>query len=333
MPTVLFTLSAMFWDTRISLLRAPHDGFRIYIAGPMTGIDKYNFPAFDAAAQDLRDMGFHPVSPADIDRAHGFDPTDPREQAEMHTNLRDIISRDVSALLDCDGLALLPGWQRSLGARAEVAVALWRRDMRFWDWPTMRELKPDMVAINGVPPRPQFKLIGMTGYAGSGKDTAAEAMQSDGWEVMGFADPMYKMSMVLDPLLFRYLVFPFRLSRVVRRRGWTAAKRIPAVRRWLQRLGTEAGRDVLGEKVWVEAMEKRWQPGGKYIVTNVRFENEAEAIRRFGGKIIEVMRPGVGPANLHQSESVVEADASIANVGDVRHLHDRMREAVKSLGL
>ena len=73
-------------------MRAPHDSFRIYIAGPMTGIDKYNFPAFDAAAQDLRDMGFHPVSPADIDRAHGFDPTDPREQAEMHTNLRDPIS-------------------------------------------------------------------------------------------------------------------------------------------------------------------------------------------------------------------------------------------------
>lgn len=313
-------------------MRAPRNGFRIYIAGPMTGIDKYNFPAFDAAAVDLRDQGFHPVSPADIDRAHGFDPSSEADQLESHLDIDGIISRDVAALLDCEGVALLPGWQRSLGARAEVAVAMWRRTMRFWEWPSMREITPSVTVEPVLPQDAGFKLIGMTGYAGSGKDTAAEAMIGQGWQVMGFADPMYRMSMVLDPLLFRYCL-PFRLSRVVHRRGWTAAKRIPAVRRWLQRLGTEAGRDVLGEEVWIDAMRRRWKPGGKYIVTNVRFPNEAQAVRAAGGKIIAVDRPGVGRANDHVSESfAIEPDAFIANVGDVDHLHMRMRETVQSLG-
>jgi hypothetical protein len=49
----------------------------IYLAGPMRGVAAYNFPAFDRAAEYLRSLGHGVVSPAEIDRAHGFDEDSP----------------------------------------------------------------------------------------------------------------------------------------------------------------------------------------------------------------------------------------------------------------
>ncbi len=49
---------------------------RVYIASKMSGIPAFNFPAFDAMRVRLTNMGFDVVSPADIDREHGFDGTE-----------------------------------------------------------------------------------------------------------------------------------------------------------------------------------------------------------------------------------------------------------------
>ena len=46
---------------------------RLYIAGPMRGIPQYNFPVFDAARDKAIALGWDAVSPADLDRANGFD--------------------------------------------------------------------------------------------------------------------------------------------------------------------------------------------------------------------------------------------------------------------
>lgn len=83
---------------------------RIYISGPMTGLPDLNFPAFRAEAARLRALGFDVVNPADInhDQAAGW-----------HECMR----RDLAALLTCDALALLDGWQRSAGAHLEMHVA------------------------------------------------------------------------------------------------------------------------------------------------------------------------------------------------------------------
>jgi hypothetical protein len=100
------------------------DGSRntVYIAGPMTGYDQYNFPAFDAARDDLTAKGFKVISPADIDREIGFDPS---VGTLDDFDLPAAIRRDVDAILGCDAVVLLPGHETSRGATAERYVAKW----------------------------------------------------------------------------------------------------------------------------------------------------------------------------------------------------------------
>jgi hypothetical protein len=87
---------------------------RIYIAGPMRGLPEHNFPAFRAAASVLRSLGNEVVSPVEIN--HG--PDAPQRSAE------ECLRRDLRALIDCTAIALLPGWEQSVGARCEAAVAV-----------------------------------------------------------------------------------------------------------------------------------------------------------------------------------------------------------------
>lgn len=303
---------------------------KLYVAGPMTGYDDFNFPLFDMASKEARSRGYQVVSPADIDRQHGLTGKSPAD----HIDLCPIIIRDVEALVDCDGMLLLPGWENSRGAVAEVSVALWRKDFEFFTYPDFQPIEPQLGIIKpkefetGFEPR---RIIGLTGFAGSGKDAAAEGLKRDGWHVIGFADPLYKMALVLNPLIW-YYVFPVRLSWLVERFGWTEAKKVPGVRKYLQKLGTEAVRENLGRDTWVRAMKKRLSPFSDYVITNVRFENEAQAIWSLGGFIIGVDRPGIGPANSHISEhGKIKRNATIVNDGSEFDLREKLRQTVMDL--
>lgn len=83
---------------------------RLYISGPMTGIPEWNFPAFNKAADQLRAAGYDVVNPAD-------------GGSDNSKSWEDYLREDLRLLLDCDGIALLPGWEKSRGARLEVHVA------------------------------------------------------------------------------------------------------------------------------------------------------------------------------------------------------------------
>jgi hypothetical protein len=96
---------------------------KCYVAGPMRGFLLYNFPAFDEARDRLQAQGFEVISPADMDRAHGFDPS--VEITITRDKLREFVARDVKAILTCDVIAMLPGWGKSRGAKAEYALARW----------------------------------------------------------------------------------------------------------------------------------------------------------------------------------------------------------------
>jgi hypothetical protein len=95
---------------------------KVYIAGPMRDLPKFNFPAFDRAEARLRAAGWEVVNPARMDREmDGFDPT----QKAMAHSIEFYMRRDLPAVAGCDAIALLPGWERSDGAQKELAVAHW----------------------------------------------------------------------------------------------------------------------------------------------------------------------------------------------------------------
>jgi hypothetical protein len=91
-----------------------------YIAGKMRGVEQFNFPAFDTAAQVWADAGYHVISPADLDRERGFDGTTEPTPEFLQTAMRE----DLLAVADADVLAVLPGWENSEGAGIEVRYAL-----------------------------------------------------------------------------------------------------------------------------------------------------------------------------------------------------------------
>ena len=83
----------------------------VYIAGPMTGYEDYNYPAFDEAASEWADRGWAVLNPAD----HFLRDQD----LDMSQYMRGAIH----ALLQADAVALLPGWTNSPGATMEVIMA------------------------------------------------------------------------------------------------------------------------------------------------------------------------------------------------------------------
>ncbi len=179
------------------------------------------------------------------------------------------------------------------------------------------------------------QLIGLCGYAGSGKDTAAAHMP--GWTRVSFADGVREVALAIDPLATSGYCdvedekYETHLSRLVEMNGWDTAKKHHEVRRLLQRIGTEAGRNIIGENVWVDIATRKLEAiGGPVVITDCRFPNEVEAIRRRGGIIIRITRPGVGPVNGHASETAIdhiEPDAEVLNDGTPEELGQAVLDA------
>jgi len=105
----------------------------LYLAGPMRGIAFYNFPMFDRVAAALRDVGYEVINPADEDRKEdNFDPTlEPKFANPAYCVVQPgmdfgkIIRRCFEAVMRCDEIVLLPGWENSVGAIAELFIAVW----------------------------------------------------------------------------------------------------------------------------------------------------------------------------------------------------------------
>jgi hypothetical protein len=103
-----------------------------YIAGPMSGIPQFNYPAFIEAATTLRGYGMTIVSPAELDSQLMHDiamASKTGTLAEMEKlsgeTWGDVLARDVKLVADkVDGICVLPGWQKSRGARLECFVGL-----------------------------------------------------------------------------------------------------------------------------------------------------------------------------------------------------------------
>lgn len=87
----------------------------------MRGYTSLNFPAFFDAEEDLVARGYRVLNPARMDSELGLSPIRDISECELY----EIVRRDIDAVLKCDMVCLLPGWENSYGARAEKAVAEW----------------------------------------------------------------------------------------------------------------------------------------------------------------------------------------------------------------
>lgn len=176
-----------------------------------------------------------------------------------------------------------------------------------------------------------IKLVGLSGYAGSGKDEAAKGLDELGFRRVAFADVLRSMAYATDP----YVEHPFggfvRLSEIVDQYGWDFVKNnFPDARRLLQRLGTEGGRSILGENIWVDTLLNSLEHD-KVVVTDVRFLNEMVAIKERGGITVRIVRPGVGPRNNHPSETSLDDvtfDRYLVNDGTIDELVSDMQDIV-----
>jgi len=102
-----------------------------YISGPMRGKPGSNFPAFDECRESLLADGWHVVSPADIDRMHGFFGFEPVSDQER----RGFLCRDIAIICDpiITDIVLLSEWAGSKGAQIERSVGE-ALDLTFHDW-------------------------------------------------------------------------------------------------------------------------------------------------------------------------------------------------------
>ena len=294
----------------------------LYVAGPMRGRWHLNFPAFDAAENMLNALGWDTVNPASKDRMLGVDPADPDTYVKAG-KWSDCMKRDFSLILNwCDGIALLPGWHLSPGARAERKLA-----------------ETVGLEVFHIDPRDGYfereVVVGISGYARSGKDTVAqEFVKHHGYERIALADALKTFLYHLNPVA---MTSPrWRVAEVVERVGWEDAKKVLEIRGLLQRLGTDAGRTVLGDEIWIDTLFFS-DHGARIVVPDVRFPNEADAIKSRGGFMVRVNRPGVGPVNGHQSETALEDyafDYVIENDREIEDLAgpvDRIVERISDL--
>ena len=180
-------------------------------------------------------------------------------------------------------------------------------------------------------------IVGITGHKQVGKSTVGTYLfKHFGFKTIGFADPVKEMALAIDPLIPTdgecILGYYPRLRDVIDLHGEETAKELyPEVRKLYQRIGTEAGREVLGKNVWINALFQRIAAVGNYAITDVRFVNEADAIRDRGGVIFKVSRPGYD-GDSHASEREVDAivaDVFVPNTGTLAHLEHQIKNLVR----
>lgn len=187
-------------------------------------------------------------------------------------------------------------------------------------------------------------LIGLTGYAGSGKDTVASILvEQHGFKRYAFADKLRELCLAVDPEIFigssaTHGDITWRLGDLVGTYGWDHVKRTyPEVREMLQRVGVWH-RENVSPDFWVNLLHDQMSAEGHpehVVITDVRFENESDYVRRNCGHVVRINRLGVGPVNGHESEKLdFEASFSIRNDAKViGPLRDSVSDLVWLLNL
>lgn len=147
-------------------------------------------------------------------------------------------------------------------------------------------------------------IIGITGKAGSGKDVVAREIQKlnpeNNWQVKRFSGKVKEVaSIIIGCRVTKFESHDFKKKHLTQFNM--------TVRELLQKIGTECMRDNLHPDVWVLALFSEYNESEdqNWIVTDVRFRNEAQAIKDRSGIIIRLTRNWDSP-DQHPSEKEVE---------------------------
>ncbi|TAK45229.1 MAG: deoxynucleotide monophosphate kinase [Betaproteobacteria bacterium] len=178
-----------------------------------------------------------------------------------------------------------------------------------------------------------MRLIGLHGRAGAGKDTIATVLgQLHAFSRLAIAGPIKDGLIAMLGLSRFELEDPFAKEKVI---PWLGK----SPRQLMQSLGTEWARERVHTDIWLRRLEQRLAHHRKFahdgtVVTDVRFENEADWIRRQGGEIWHVLRPNGGNVvPLHASEHalpiVLGTDSVIDNAAGLDQLRDQVRRALE----
>ncbi|MDA3306243.1 MULTISPECIES: hypothetical protein [Stenotrophomonas] len=183
------------------------------------------------------------------------------------------------------------------------------------------------VALRPCPEAPLPLYIGIAGSNRAGKDTLANGLASAlGLPCDSFAAPLRQFVAAILGLTVRELDSHKEVAI-----DWLAEL---TPRHLMQTAGTEWGRDRVHPELWVRSLFARLPEGG--LVTDVRFANEARAIRRRGGVVIHVNRPGHGSSDPHASEQPLPrelVDIEVDNDGTPADLVRRSLEQLLSRGV
>jgi hypothetical protein len=177
--------------------------------------------------------------------------------------------------------------------------------------------------------------IGIIGKARSGKDTAAlYFVRKHAYTRLAFADPLKEMTLSINPLVPTGYGVHVRLDALIRDVGWEYAKdNYPEVRRLLQHTGQSIREH--DDNYWVNAMDRKLDTAEAWnlpvVVADVRYPNEAEALRARGFTLVRIVRPERlnGDAALHSSETALnafEADHVVYNTAGIEDLYTRLAD-------
>lgn len=152
------------------------------------------------------------------------------------------------------------------------------------------------------------KLIGITGKAGAGKDSLADAMVKEfGAVKYSFALPLKQgLNAMLDWSMAQWDDRVWKETVI----DWLGK----SPRQFAQTLGTEWGRELINPALWVllamERYRKHCASGSTapFVIADMRFDNEAKAILALGGTVLRIVRPGIDAVNAHVSEAGVRDD-------------------------
>lgn len=164
-----------------------------------------------------------------------------------------------------------------------------------------------------------MKLVGFAGPARAGKTSAANILKTHlDFEQVSFADPIRDFVRTLT--------------------GYTEETKediVPWIgkspRYMMQTLGTEWGRDMVSPNLWVDHCIRKCADKNRVVIHDVRFPNEAEAVKKAGGLLVYIWRPDRTPVAEHSSESQgIDSccDTTILNAGDLESFNCEVYKCV-----